>query len=126
MDAVKGFIIWPFVTLFSYARFTLAGIFSSPFLLSALLSGKNPLSDFSGMFNGLLLVPLGKYFFSGLVGVYAPYQGSILPVVQQLKNGTCIATMEDWPWLRNPFSSVHAGINQFIYLIGDDFNGSNL
>ena len=102
MDALKSCLIWPFVILFSYVRFLFACIFSSPFLIFTILKGKNPLSDFTGMFNSILKFPLGKYLFSGLISFYAPYTSSILPVVNELTSDTCVVTMRDWPWLRNP------------------------
>jgi len=51
---------------------------------------------------------VGKYFFSGLIGIFAPYTASISPFVVELTNERCVVEIEDFFWHRNPFNSVHA------------------
>lgn len=108
-DVMKGTILWPLVTIFSYLRFLLAFVLSLPYLLFCLIALKNPLNDFENFYSSLSRYSLlGKYIFSGLIGLYVPYTGSISPVVEELSKGMCRVVMEDYPWLRNSFSSLHA------------------
>lgn len=80
-----------------------------PYLLYSFVTMKSPLVDFQKMHTSLKSYPLGIYLFSGLVGAYSPYQSSIYPVVEDLtEDGLCVISMKDYPWVRNPFSSVHA------------------
>ena len=52
--------------------------------------------------------PLGKTTFSRLVGLMAPYTGSIRAKVTRLSLGESEVVMQDRPWLRNHLSSIHA------------------
>ena len=109
MDVIATAVLWPLVTVFCYLRFTLSIITCLPYLLYSLIRMKSPLSDFQRMHASLKNFPLGIYLFSGLVGMYSPYQASVYPVVEDLtEDGQCIISMGDYPWMRNPFSCVHA------------------
>jgi hypothetical protein len=48
------------------------------------------------------------YVFSGIISFYAPYTASVSPIVKRLDRTSCTVSIQDRPWLRNPFSSVHA------------------
>eukprot|EP00052_Salpingoeca_macrocollata_P018662 m.153513 g.153513 ORF g.153513 m.153513 type:complete len:209 (-) comp20761_c0_seq1:68-694(-) len=50
----------------------------------------------------------GKHVFSVIVGLYAPYSATVGATITCLSENGAEGTMEDWPWLRNPFDSVHA------------------
>lgn len=105
MDAIKGFLLWPVVTLLQYVRFVVGCIICLP-LLPFVSKGSN--KNFITLFANLNRLPLGNFVFSGIVCFYAPYTSSISSVVQELSASGCRITMRDWPWLRNPFSSIHA------------------
>lgn len=53
-------------------------------------------------------VPGGKRLFSRIVGMTAPYTGSIRARVQHLEFGRAEVVMRDRPGLRNHLHSVHA------------------
>ena len=53
-------------------------------------------------------VPGGKRLFSRIVGMTAPYTGSIRAKVQLLEFGRAVVVMRDRPRLRNHLHSVHA------------------
>ena len=109
MDVILSLFVWPLVTLWHYLRFILSIITCLPYLLYSLARMKSPLADFQKMHASLKCFPLGIYLFSGLVGMYSPYQASVYPVVEDLTDdGLCVISMKDYPWVRNPFSCVHA------------------
>lgn len=102
MDAVIAVLLWPFVTLFQYLRFVVGILIALPFLLVS-----RPRRHFD-LFSTLAPLPLGVHVFSGIIGFYAPYSATIAATVQDLSPKKCVLTFSDQPWLRNPFSSVHA------------------
>ena len=109
MDAVTGFFQWPFVTILAYLRFTVGTTLAIlPTFLRRINQKKKPLTKYDNLFDHLKQFPLGKYVFSGIVAFYAPYTSSISPYVEHLDQVSCHASMEDRPWLRNPFQSIHA------------------
>jgi hypothetical protein len=63
---------------------------------------------FFDLYDLLARLPLGKYVFSGVVSFFAPYSSSVSPFVKDLSSQGCVVQIHDWPWLRNPFSSLHA------------------
>ena len=77
-----------------------------------LLTNRKKLSNLHDAFHFFSQLPLGISLFSTLVGVYAPYSASVSPTVRSMQKSDnyfqVVATMEDRPWLRNPFQSVHA------------------
>jgi len=112
MDAITGFVIWPFVTVFLYARFVVAvllNLIPIIYLSCCTKKGLDFANDFFHLHASLSSLPLGRYLFSGLVSFFAPYTANIAGYVSCLDdtNGVAIS-MSDFPWLRNPFSSIHA------------------
>jgi hypothetical protein len=107
MDAAVASVVWPFVTLFQYLRFVLGCILCAGPMVFHLLRGGS-LRKYNDIWSVLSKLPLGKYVFSGIAAFVAPYTASVAPCVQNLTSNSCIATMEDYPWLRNPFGSLHA------------------
>jgi len=100
-------VLWFLVTVWQYLRFVL----SLPLVFVALIAAGrlgDPFSDFIKLFSICKQVPGGCYFFSGCVGFFAPYTASIAPKIVSLAKDSCEVIMDDWPWLRNPFKSVHA------------------
>jgi hypothetical protein len=109
MDAVVGTFIWPFVTLFQYLRFTCGCLIAAfPCLLVVLKGERRKFSNYLDIWNILSRLPLGRYVFSGIAAFIAPYTASVAPCVQNLTTNSCEATIDDLPWLRNPFGSIHA------------------
>jgi acyl-coenzyme A thioesterase PaaI-like protein len=107
MDVIKSLIKWPIVTVYCYVRFFIACALCAIPTLFYILSG-NKLTSYTALWNFLSGLPLGKYVFSGIVAVAAPYSSSVYPCIQSLTNSKCVATMPDYEWLRNPFGSLHA------------------
>jgi len=110
MDSVKAFAIWPLVTTAAYTKFLLGFSFASvPAFIHIISKGSNSLTSFVDLFNFLKTIPFGLSFYSGLVCFYAPYTGSIYSRVKDFSSiHKCVIEMPDWPFLRNPFSSLHA------------------
>jgi acyl-coenzyme A thioesterase PaaI-like protein len=109
MEAIKSILIWPIITLISYIRFTIGVCFCIPSCLLLLLNkNRRELSTHDNLFKFMNNIPLGNYVFSGLIGFFAPYSASINLYVLSFEKDRCIATIEDYPWLKSPFSSIHA------------------
>jgi len=53
-------------------------------------------------------LPCGQTLFSLMVGISSPYSASVRPRFIKLEKDECKACMQDRPWLRNPFASLHA------------------
>jgi len=53
-------------------------------------------------------LPGGKWLFSRMVGVYAPYSGSIGALVQELSPGYAILTLKERRKVRNHLQCIHA------------------
>lgn len=64
--------------------------------------------DLLALFKKLSRFPGGKYLFSKLFCMKAPYFGSIYPRFQQLDSGRCVATMKKRRSVTNHIGSVHA------------------
>jgi len=110
MDAVKSAILFPIVSLIQYTRFTLSSIIILPFLgINYITSGKKALTNFNIYKLSRTFPYIGKYFFSGLVSFFATYTANISGIVEELNdvNGSIIY-LYDYPWLRNPYQSIHA------------------
>jgi len=60
------------------------------------------------MYNTLCGFPLGRYFFSKIICVIAPYFRTIKPRFIELKPGYCEVTMKNRRAVRNHINSVHA------------------
>jgi len=65
-------------------------------------------TDFSRLFALFTRVPFGGHAFSVLVGLFAPYSGSVSATVLELTPTRARVRMRDRPWLRNPFGCIHA------------------
>lgn len=52
--------------------------------------------------------PMGKLFFSWILGFFIPYSGSITAEIQELDKGYAKVLMRDRRRLRNHLSSIHA------------------
>lgn len=110
MDAVKSAFIWPIVSLIQYVRFTLSSIIILPVLgINYIVAGKKSLTNFKIYATSRKFPYIGKYFFSGLVSFFATYTANISGLVDELNDiHGSIIYLYDYPWLRNPYQSIHA------------------
>eukprot|EP01136_Pigoraptor_vietnamica_P034654 Opistho-1_new@98880 len=101
--------IWVFDCLLDTLQFLVALLVALPVLLFELVTkGPAHLAQPLNLWRTLSPLPLGAHLFSCFVGATATYTASISPRVVSLTNRTCEVRMSERPWLRNPFSSVHA------------------
>jgi hypothetical protein len=113
MDAIKTFFLWP-VHIAKGLLVTLLGwtILILPCIFRFLTKGKRGFSNNLDIFAFMDQFPLGAHCFSTLVPFTAPYSGSVEGHVSDLSRKgdviTCSGSIENLPWLRNPFQSVHA------------------
>ncbi len=90
MDAIVSFFVWPVVNLFEYVRFTAGVVVSvAPIALELIRNGKRSFSKYDQFFQFIQAYPLGKYVFSGLAALVAPYSSSISPCVEDLNLKMC-------------------------------------
>ena len=113
MDTIKTLFLWPLHATKSVIKTTLGWtILVIPCLLRLVMKGKRGFSNNIDIFDFFSQFPLGSHCFSTLIPLTAPYSGSIEANVFQLSKKdeiiTCAGTIENLPWLRNPFQSVHA------------------
>lgn len=109
MDTVKGFLVWPFYIAGSYAMFWSAVIINTPTIIIRLITkGGRSFSKVGALYEFCAPLPLGKTLMSGVVSMFAPYSASIGSYIDELTTDTCTVIMYDFPWLRNPFASLHA------------------
>ena len=67
-----------------------------------------PLTRLDQLYKFLVKFPFGNTLFSLMVGIASPYNASIRPRFLKVEQNECIACLQDRPWLRNPFASLHA------------------
>jgi acyl-coenzyme A thioesterase PaaI-like protein len=120
------------VYLLNTVRVLIGLVFSIPAVLWALIrGGTKRLRHFEDLFAVLNAVPFGGYVFDYLIKVSATYSGMVLlslsprmlgfvfvclfqclgsidAHVVSLELGSAQVSMRERPWLRNPFSSIHA------------------
>ena len=109
MDAIKGFFISPFYNIYTYGIFTIAVLINIPAIIIRLITkGPKSLRKVMDLYSFCQSIPLGRVLMSGCIGMFAPYTSSIGASVEDISNNKCIVTMNDYPWLRNPFQSLHA------------------
>jgi acyl-coenzyme A thioesterase PaaI-like protein len=80
-----------------------------PFATFQLLTkGSKSFAKTTQKFEFFNALPLGRYAFSAIVGLMAPYSASVNPFVLTLTDNQCSIEIVERPWLHNPFSSIHA------------------
>lgn len=109
-EASKSVLIYPFFYTFITIRFLVSIVITIPvFIICSLTkAGRANIFKFDLLFKLLTNVPLGRSFFSCLIAFFAPYTSSIHPNVISLTKESCVTEITDYPWLRNPFKSIHA------------------
>jgi len=102
--------VWgPILGFFNFLKMALAMLFILPMaVLRIATKGPKSLARYDKLFEFLSGIFLGKFFFSQLVGALAPYSASIGARILKVTQEEVIVEMDDRPWLRNPFDSVHA------------------
>lgn len=60
------------------------------------------------MYDRLAVVPGGKRIFTRIVGMMAPYTGTIGARVQEIRRGYARVTLSERRAIQNPFNSIHA------------------
>jgi acyl-coenzyme A thioesterase PaaI-like protein len=110
-NAVIGFFKWPLISVFETSKFILGSIIATiPLILKVSFSKKGfgSIKKFDDLHLFLSNLPLGIDVFSGIVCFFAPYTANIGGKVVELSRERCVITMEEQPWLKNPFNSIHA------------------
>ena len=79
-----------------------------PAVYVAATKGTRPLTRLDQLYKFLVKFPFGNTLFSLMVGIASPYNASIRPRFLKVEQNECIACLQDRPWLRNPFASLHA------------------
>lgn len=60
------------------------------------------------MWKRLSGLPAGRQLFSAAVSLRAPYFGTILPTIRELKPGRCVVTAPKWWGVHNHIGTFHA------------------
>jgi acyl-coenzyme A thioesterase PaaI-like protein len=79
-----------------------------PLLFRLVTKGPKSFRKYADLFGFFQSLPFGRALFSSLVGVTAPYSASIGATILSFDAKSVTCSIEDRPWLRNPFSSIHA------------------
>ena len=117
MDAMKSLIIYPLYLLKRCFIISIGWmILLIPLLINILLNGTTTITNNIKLYQFMSNFPYGKLCFSSLIPFFAPYSGSIDCYITELKYDknddkeviTCCGSVENYPWLRNPFQSIHA------------------
>ena len=109
MDSIKGLLLYPVYIVASHTILLLSVLINLPFLIcQCLLNGFHSVMSVRGLYKLLSGMPLGKVLMSSLISIYAPYSASIGAYIEEIQEDSCTIKMNDWPWLRNPFQSIHA------------------
>lgn len=109
MDAVKSFFISPFYNVYKYGLFVSAVVINLPSIALRIISkGPKSLSKVTELYAFCKSIPMGRILMSGCIGMFAPYTSSIGAFVEDISEHNCTVSMHDYPWLRNPFQSLHA------------------
>lgn len=104
-----GAVTFPFIYIYLTLRLILGTCcVATPCLLRLCTKGLKGFRKFDDIYNFLANWPLGGYVFDALIGIFAPYSASTTPHVEALSKTTCTVSIEERPWLKNPFNSVHA------------------
>ena len=72
------------------------------------MNGSSSLSSFIALFRFLKPLPFGREVFSGIASMTSPYSGSIIFKIMDFDENQLIISLYDYPWMRNPFQSLHA------------------
>ena len=109
MDAVKSLFIWPLYQLVYSGLFILAVIINFPAIFLRIRThGAKSISGVRGLYQFSKALPLGKFLVSGIVSMFAPYSATVGAQLEDLTDNSCTWVIHDYPWLRNPFQSIHA------------------
>ena len=96
MDAIKGFFLWPFISLYYYSKFTIGSLIALiPTIIYLIRYGIHSLDSFVDLFNYLKHFPFGLSIFSGIVTFYAPYTGKYTMHCLACKRETSIYYIND-------------------------------
>eukprot|EP00467_Chlorarachnion_reptans_P017404 CAMPEP_0114529028 /NCGR_PEP_ID=MMETSP0109-20121206/24586_1 /TAXON_ID=29199 /ORGANISM="Chlorarachnion reptans, Strain CCCM449" /LENGTH=197 /DNA_ID=CAMNT_0001711343 /DNA_START=53 /DNA_END=643 /DNA_ORIENTATION=+ len=108
-DYLVGTLAYPFVWAYDTSVLVTALVLAAvPTTLRVVTKGSKSLSKLEDMFEFFEGLPLGKVVVASLIGFTAPYSASISASIEYLKGTKVRASIYDRPWLRNPFSSIHA------------------
>lgn len=109
MDALKGFFLWPLYVVTTYTQFWAVMLINSPAFVARIAnSGVKSIAKIGDLHDFCKTLYFGNVIMSGVVGMYAPYSASVGASIDDLTHDTCTVSMRDYPWLRNPFQSLHA------------------
>jgi acyl-coenzyme A thioesterase PaaI-like protein len=109
MDAIGALILKPGHDIMIAFVSIVLGIFVAvPALCLGVIRKRTLKMNIVGAFEALKPFRGGRYIFSRVVGLFAPYSATIGAFVEHLEPGVAHCCMNDAPWKRNPFASIHA------------------
>eukprot|EP00281_Chroomonas_sp_CCMP1168_P028578 CAMPEP_0206253888 /NCGR_PEP_ID=MMETSP0047_2-20121206/23396_1 /ASSEMBLY_ACC=CAM_ASM_000192 /TAXON_ID=195065 /ORGANISM="Chroomonas mesostigmatica_cf, Strain CCMP1168" /LENGTH=199 /DNA_ID=CAMNT_0053680135 /DNA_START=36 /DNA_END=635 /DNA_ORIENTATION=+ len=110
MDAVASTFIKPVQNLIDIVRLSLIFVIAIiPITICYFTQGKKVFGHINKTYDFLCTIPGGRFLFSNLcVWSFTTFSGSIRSTVTKVSPTGAEAFMDDRPWLRNPFSSLHA------------------
>ena len=108
-NAIGTAILRPILAVTDIIQFIFALLLALlPAVYVAATKGTRPLTRLDQLYKFLVKFPFGNTLFSLMVGIASPYNASIRPRFLKVEQNECIACLQDRPWLRNPFASLHA------------------
>lgn len=98
-------ILWPLLFLWDTVSVLIAITCAVPLTF---IRGAYSITTLPDLVHFLRGIPCGQSLQRFLIMFVSPYAATIRCRITKLTHNTCVAEMDDWPWLRNPFASVHA------------------
>jgi len=109
LQRVVGPIQRVWVWVMHAVLFTVGACFCIPTIVKNIMqTSVREATAFASLWETCSSAPCGVHFLSGLCGILSPYTGSISPRIVAMSPSEVVVSIEDYPWLRNPFRSLHA------------------
>ncbi|KJE89632.1 hypothetical protein CAOG_08466 [Capsaspora owczarzaki ATCC 30864] len=107
-DVAATAVLYPLFLVFGVLQFIVALVINTPALVAWALSGKAKRRFLESLWGAVHKQPLGRELISTLMGILSTYTGSVSPFIAQVDATETLVQLTERPWLRNPFTSIHA------------------